>query len=652
MTKSMANRMEHIKKLSNLISRANDAYYNTETPILSDSEYDKKKELLAKLHPHAYVLQKIGAKVRSAPKSRKPGSKMGSLANIKTVQALNEWKNQYGVKETLITPKIDGLSCELVYDKYELIGAYTRGDGITGSDVTQAAISMKGVPNFIESKSLCIIRGEVFIDYETFTKLNERRIAQGKTPYSLPRSAAAGILLSCARESIKNSGLRFIVWEVYKGNKGVFRKYTSERERLLYAERLGFEVVHRILHKGDYSEEFLEELNKIRLALPYTTDGIVISLNNTDILKKAGWTETCPKGKVAFKFPSMNKVTTVNKITWQVGRTGKITPVAHFTPVLLNGSSVAKASLSSVGNLISLGVGEGSKVRVEKACEIIPQIIEVLTKTDAVIPKNCPKCSTPLVRNKTVINKTGHHLMCTNPMCASRLPLRLQHYFKTIGILGMGPEASKAVGNILDNLYSVYDLPHTKLMSVLGIINGAKLHKAIHENKTIKMVLLLEALGYPSIGTVQARKLAKVFKDVTVFEESTTLQQYMLLVECAGIKGNYTRRTVAKQLFDGRSEIIELCKRLNLQVLKLKRKSNILGKNICITGTLSVKRKEMVERIEDLGGNFVNSLTQKTDILIIGHDAGSKSQYAKDLGIWTLSEEEFNNHIGENLNEA
>ena len=645
----MSNNLSKSKRVAHLISeirKHNRLYYEHGKPEISDFDYDQLKLKLQKLRPSAPILKLVGytpLKKEGVLHSRE--EPMGSLTNVRTLDELETWVTKYHwLKNSVLrTPKVDGLSIEIVYNEREFMGAYTRGDGNIGVDVSLVISQLPEVPKFIIQSGLWVIRGEAVITFNDFREMNRKAEEQGIEPYTLPRSAAVGLINSglAAPEHSPKTKLKFLAWELHRGNPKITNELKTERACLQYMrDHMDIPVVPYGLYAvSGIEEDTFAEWNEWRKALEYPTDGVVLSFNDLSALRRLGKSGMNPRGKVAFKFPPTRKNTVVTQVVNQIGRTGQLCPVILFKNVILDGADVHKASGHNYNEMLRKGIRIGRTVCVEKAGEIIPQVVKTVDgKNDKEfpslsVPTNCPECNSVLV-------KEGEHLFCKNITCPCRIELRLVNYCKIMGMLGFGVKTIQKLKPAIKNIWDLYSLPDSKLPVLLGSrIMAKKLQNEINNSRNnVPFPRLLEALGISRVGKEMAKKVASCFKNVEELTDCCNEETIRLYLVVGGIRGYDAITSIPKELIRHREELIWLSKCISVTYGK-KRTGTLSGKTFCITGTLDGgTREEYAKRIEQKGGVFSDTLTKKCDYLLVGESGGKKQEKANKLRVRCINE--------------
>jgi len=644
-------------------------YYVLTDPSISDQEYDfllKELEKLELENPDLITpdspTQRVG---KDLTKDFKPVSHkvpMLSLANTYSEEELIDFDRRVreglpdGEKiEYVVEPKIDGVSVSLNYVNYYLKTAATRGDGTTGEEITANVRTIKSVPLKLNKfKSLKYklddfeARGEIFMKIADFRKLNEARENSGEKLFANPRNSSAGTLKLQDPKVVARRPLNIFLYFLISAKE----EFESQIENLQLLKMLGFNVNPEYKLCKNISEvlEACRKLEEKRDSLKYEIDGAVIKVNLIRHQKILGSIAKSPRWAVAFKFKAKQAVTKLNKITWQVGRTGAITPVAELEPVLLSGSTISRATLHNFDEIMRKDVREGDTVVLEKGGDVIPKIVAVVlnerksNSLNVKPPENCPACGTPLFKPEEEVA-----YYCENADCPAQIKGRLEHFASrgAMDIEGLGEALIDLfVENKILNTYAdIYDLQKRReeLIAIerLGVKSVDNLLASIEESKKQPFAKVLYAIGIRYVGAGAAKKLADYFLSIDKLissdeEEISSIHEI----------GPSISRSVKK--FFSEEENLKVIQRLkkhgiNFTSLKKEIKENFfLNKTFVLTGTLEkFSRDEAAEKIILLGGKVTSSVSRKTDCLIAGESAGSKLDKAMGLGLYVLTEVEF-----------
>lgn len=650
---------ERIQYLKDEINKSNYKYYVEENPYLSDFDYDKMFTELKELEEKYPLLktpdsptQRVGS-VSEKFFSHTHKYRLYSLDNTYSAEELKKWYErvckEYNKKLQLVCElKIDGLAIALTYDKGLFTLGVTRGDGVTGENITPNLKTIKAIPlKLFEPKTL-EVRGEIYMPKTSFEKLNEESLAKGEKVFANPRNAASGSLRQLDSKITAKRDLSMFTYT------GIFedaedKNIKTHYDGMMYLKKLGFKVNPNIRLVDDIQGaiDYCNEWATKRFDLNYATDGVVIKVNDFAIQKDLGFTARAPKWATAFKFPPEEVATKVLDIEVNTGKTGIVTPVAILEPVQLAGSTVARASLHNFDEIKRLDIRIGDTVLIKKAAEIIPKVVKVMD-TDIheslpVVkpPKICPSCGAKLVER---CGEVG--LYCQNPDCGSLMCAKIEFWASkdAMDIDNVGPSLiqqlydKKFISNPVD-LYrlTMQDLMQLDLVKEKSAMN---IYTSIQESKTKPLNRLLTALGIRHVGKETADILSGEFATLDDIKNADVER----LANIEGIGG-----IIAQSIYDFFHEernvkMIEELKELGVNpVSKVKPKSDKLaGKTFVLTGTLqNMTRDEASAIIKSHGGKTSSSVSKKTSYVLAGENAGSKLDKAQNLGVIILTEDDF-----------
>lgn len=650
---------ERIQYLKDEINKSNYKYYVEENPYLSDFDYDKMFTELKELEEKYPLLktpdsptQRVGS-VSEKFFSHTHKYRLYSLDNTYSAEELKKWYErvckEYNKKLQLVCElKIDGLAIALTYDKGLFTLGVTRGDGVTGENITPNLKTIKAIPlKLFEPKTL-EVRGEIYMPKTSFEKLNEESLAKGEKVFANPRNAASGSLRQLDSKITAKRDLSMFTYT------GIFedaedKDIKTHYDGMMYLKKLGFKVNPNIRLVDDIQGaiDYCNEWATKRFDLNYATDGVVIKVNDFAIQKDLGFTARAPKWATAFKFPPEEVATKVLDIEVNTGKTGIVTPVAILEPVQLAGSTVARASLHNFDEIKRLDIRIGDTVLIKKAAEIIPKVVKVMD-TDIheslpVVkpPKICPSCGAKLVER---CGEVG--LYCQNPDCGSLMCAKIEFWASkdAMDIDNVGPSLiqqlydKKFISNPVD-LYrlTMQDLMQLDLVKEKSAMN---IYTSIQESKTKPLNRLLTALGIRHVGKETADILSGEFATLDDIKNADVER----LANIEGIGG-----IIAQSIYDFFHEernvkMIEELKELGVNpVSKVKPKSDKLaGKTFVLTGTLqNMTRDEASAIIKSHGGKTSSSVSKKTSYVLAGENAGSKLDKAQNLGVIILTEDDF-----------
>ncbi|WP_297869832.1 NAD-dependent DNA ligase LigA [uncultured Flavobacterium sp.] len=658
--------LDTIKNLRDELNQHNYNYYVLDKPTISDFEFDQKLKQLQDLeaqNPEYFdensPTQRVGGMITKNFETVKHEYRMYSLDNSYSIEDLQDWETRIQKVlgdvplEYTCELKYDGASISISYENGRLVRAVTRGDGFQGDDVTNNIKTIKAVPIHLKGDfpEKFDIRGEIILPFAGFEKMNQELIEIGETPYSNPRNTASGSLKLQDSAEVAKRPLDCLLYFVI-GNNLPFK---TQFEGLQKARDWGFKVPTQSKLAKNLSEvfEYINYWDKHRHDLPYETDGVVIKVNNLQHQEELGYTAKSPRWAMAYKFKAEQVTTKLNSISYQVGRTGAITPVANLEPVQLAGTIVKRASLHNADQIEKLDIRIGDEVYVEKGGEIIPKIIAVAKRGDQTEPTkyitHCPECQTELVRSEGEANH-----FCPNFYgCPPQIIGRIQHFItrKAMDIDGLGGETVALLFNagLVTNYADLYELKKEQIIplermaekSAENLING------IEKSKTIPFERVLYALGIRYVGETVAKKLAKHYKSIDAIAQASIMD--LILVDEIGDK---IAQSVV-QFFENQENIriIDRLKHYGLQlesgVDDVLLSEKLKGKTFVVSGVFEIySRDELKKAIEDNGGKVGSSISSKTDYVIAGDNMGpSKLEKANQLKIAIISELDFKQMI-------
>ncbi len=655
---------QQILTLRQELNEHNYNYYVLDKPTISDFEFDKKLKELQELeqeHPEFYdpssPTVRVGGEITKNFKTVRHKYRMYSLDNSYSKEDLEDWEKRIekmvdGKVEFACELKYDGASISLTYENGRLQKAVTRGDGFQGDDITANVRTIRSVPLKLKGDypPLFEIRGEIVLPFEGFAQMNAERVELGEEPYRNPRNTASGSLKLQDSAEVAKRPLDCLLYNL----QGEKLPVKTQLEGLEKARQWGFKVPEATKLATSLNEvlEFVNYWDAHRHELPYETDGVVIKVNNLQQQEELGYTAKSPRWAMAYKFKAEQVSTLLKQITYQVGRTGAITPVANLEPVELAGTIVKRASLHNADQIQKLDIREGDTVFVEKGGEIIPKIIGVdFTHRDPLSSPTeyialCPKCKTPLVR---AVGEAQHY--CPNSAsCPPQIMGRIQHFIsrKAMDIEGLGGETVTLLVNngLINNYADLYLLKKEQIVplermadkSAENIING------IEASKQIPFERVLFGLGIRYVGETVAKKLAKHYKNIDALQRATEEE----LMDVDEIGERIAQSVVAFFASEENIAIIERLKmygvQLEISAEKLARQTDVLKGNIFVVSGVftKVSREELKKMIEENGGKVSSSISSKTDFVVAGENMGpSKKTKAESLEIPIISEDDF-----------
>lgn len=651
---------ERIKELRELLQYHSKRYYNDDSPEISDYEYDmlyRELENLEAEHPEfsssSSPTNKVGGTASSLFSEVKHNVPMQSLSDVFSHDELRTFIERtdslLGFQaEYCVEPKIDGLSVSLEYENGVFTRGSTRGNGLTGEDVTEnlkviydIPKTIKNAPEFLE------VRGEVYMPEEAFIKLNEQREAAGEPLFANPRNAAAGSLRQLDSSITRTRNLSIYIFNI-QDIRG--KEFENHNEGLNFLEMSGFKVVENraVLKGAENIINHIEKIGELRGELPYDIDGAVVKINNLQLREELGSTSKAPKWAVAYKYPPEEKETILEDIFIQVGRTGVLTPNALLKTVRLAGTNVSKATLHNMANIIDKDIRIGDTVVVRKAGDIIPEVArsipEKRTGNERVfrMPAVCPECGAPVVQTE---GEAAYK--CTGTACPAQKLRNIIHFASKpcMDIEGMGPSVASALteNGLINNVSDIYTLKYENLLGLEKYAEKASenLLSAIEKSKSAGLDRLIFALGIPLIGSRGGKLIARHFK--TIENIMSASAQEISAIDDIGEK--MAESVVNYFKIPENIDLIKKLKTLGVVTDYLADDTSdtrFAGKTFVLTGTLSrFTRDEASQIIENFGGKTSGSVSKKTSYVLAGENAGSKLDKANSLGVPVISEEEF-----------
>ena len=656
--------LEKIQTLREELNQHNYNYYVLDTPSISDYEFDQKLKALQELEkqypqyndPNSPSVR-VGGQITKNFPTVTHEFRMYSLDNSYSKEELEEWEKR--VLKLLGTEKVsfvcelkyDGASIDLTYRQGKLVQATTRGDGIQGDEITANVRTIGSVPLTLRGDypEDFHIRGEIIILKEGFKKMNEQRIAEGEDPYMNPRNTASGSLKLQDTTEVAKRPLDCLLYYVVGNNLPIHTQFES----LQKAREWGFKVPSQsqLCHSTQEVMDFINYWDIHRHDLPYETDGVVIKVNEYHAQQELGYTSKSPRWAIAYKFKAEQVSTTLESISYQVGRTGAITPVANLTPVLLAGTIVKRASLHNADQIAKLGLHLSDEVFVEKGGEIIPKITGVKLEqrssqaTPITFITHCPECNTPLVRNE---GEAQHY--CPNAYgCPPQITGRIQHFIsrKAMDIEGLGSETVELMfrAGLIHNYADLYELKAEQIQDLerMGTRSAQNIIKGIEKSKEVPFERVLFALGIRMVGETVAKKLAKTYKSLQALRTTS----YEALIQIDEIGDRIAQSVIEFFANDLNKAILERLERYGLQMEIQETEapiSDVLkGKTLVVSGVFARhSRDELKALIESHGGKVGSSISSKISYVVAGENMGpSKLEKATQLNIPILSEADF-----------
>lgn len=657
---------QEISRLTEQINHHNHLYYVESNPSISDFDFDmllKQLQELEALFPQFASenspTKRVGGDITKKFETVVHRFPMLSLANTYSEAEIVDWENRIkklieGPIEFVCELKYDGVAIGIRYENGQLTRAVTRGDGEKGEDVTANVRTIRSIPLSLKGDfpSDFEIRGEIFMPHAQFKRLNEEREDIGEALFANPRNTASGTLKMQDSKVVAERGLDSYLYGIYGTDllaKGHF-------ESVQQAGNWGFKIPlekNKFILKTTSIEgimEFIHYWDKQREQLPFDIDGIVLKVNDYQQQKTLGFTAKSPRWAISYKFKANRVETKLNEVTYQVGRTGAITPVANLTPVQLGGTTVKRASLHNADQIEKLDLHEGDFVFVEKGGEIIPKIVGVNTdkreqaSAKVVFLENCPECQTALIRREG----EAQHYCPNDKTCPPQVKGRIEHFIsrKAMNMDGLGTETVDLLveKGLIHNVADLYDLTYEQILNLdrMAEKSADNLMNSIELSKQVPFERVLFGIGIRFVGETVAKKLAKHFKNIDNIKNAL----YDQLIEADEIG---EKIAISIQQFFLEEENVQLIERLKSKGLRFEMEekvslSSVLeGKTVVISGTFETfSRDELKELIERNGGKNGSSISSKTDYLVAGANMGpAKLKQATSLGITMLSENEF-----------
>jgi len=663
------NIKERILELRTLLNKHNVQYYVNDDPTISDIEYDnllRELENLEKKHPHLTSpdspTQRVGGIAIESFKSITHRIPMLSLANAMNEDELENFnqqiKNRIDINdeiEYIAEPKLDGLAVELVYEDGLFKYGSTRGDGISGEDITHNLKTIKAIPLSINSTSppqLLEIRGEVFINHNDFKNLNKEQINQNKNIFANPRNCAAGSLRQLDPNIARSRPLRIFCYAPGE-IEGV--KFSTQKEFLDQIKAWGFPVNHNIkIGKGvSFLKEYYKSSESLRESLDYDIDGVVFKINSYQLQNTLGSRSKSPRWAIAGKFKAQQATTKINDIIISVGRTGALTPVAKLNPVQVGGVTISNATLHNQDEIDRKDIRIGDTVLIQRAGDVIPEVVKVIisdrlkNSVEYKIPKKCPKCQGEAVRIED-----DAVLRCINKDCKAKVLGSLEHYVSKncMNIDGLGIKIIQLLfdKNLISNIADIYLLTKEDLSPLdrMGNKSAENIIDAISKSKKSDLYRFLHGLGIKHVGQNASKILDKEYNSNIENIFKATKEELIEINEIGEIMADSIVSFFSNQ---NNIILIQRCIDSGLIFNKINQdntKTLISGKSFVFTGNLrNISRRDAVVLVEKYGATANSSVSRKTDYVIAGEKAGSKLKKAKDLNVEILSEDDFNKLI-------
>lgn len=644
------NELERMKELVEKVNALAAAYYEHDDSPASDAEYDALFDELVRLEQSTGTVlpdsptHRVGGAPLSAFEEHAHIGRLWSLDKVKTYEALTEWAAKCGksrdeARKFILEYKFDGLTINLTYENGSLVYAATRGNGIIGEGITAQAKTIRSIPLTVPYKGRFEVRGECYMRISVLNELNENGAEQLKNP----RNAAAGAIRNLDPKVTAARRLDFTAYDV-----GYIEgmELATQEQMLSFLRENGLPVndfcftgtIDQVINEIAAAEER-------RFTLDFDIDGMVIKLNDMKLFESLGFTDRFPRGAIAYKFAAQEQTTVIEDITWEVGRTGKLTPLAHVEPVELMGATVRRATLNNYDDIKRKRVGIGSRVFIRRSNDVIPEILssadEGEPKHPVFPPARCPSCGAHT-------EQRGAHIFCTNSLsCTPQITARLAHFASrdAMDIEGFSEKTAELLINEtgLRNIPELYELTEASFHGLAGFGDKrvSNILSAIEKSKDCELASFIFALGIPNVGIKTARDIATTFGTIEAFrnasrEELTAIRDVGEIV-ADSITGFFSDERLSSQ--------VDKLLALGVKPREVKKSSAptvLEGKTLVVTGTLSRMDRHTIEAlIESLGGKAAGSVSRKTDYVVCGENAGSKLDKARELGVTVLTESEF-----------
>lgn len=668
---------EKYTKLRNEIEYHNNLYYNEDKPLISDMEYDVLMRELKQLEQEYPELLKNEENGESSPTEKVGGTASEKFSKVRHRVPMLSLSNTYNISEIedfdkrikkiilsenakdhskeleyILELKLDGLSISLIYENGALVQAVTRGDGQVGEDVTENIMEIRTIPKKLKKNVSLEVRGEIILPISSFNRINQEREDDGEDVFANPRNAASGTIRQLDKTIVAERGLDcYLYYLVNAENYGI----NTHLESIEYIEKLGFKTTKIFEKYTDFKEleKSIDKWHNDRKKLDYETDGLVIKVNNFALYETLGYTTKSPRWAIAYKFPAEQVKTKLMDVTFQVGRTGVITPVAELEAVNLSGSVVKRASLHNFDEIRRKDIKIGDNVIVEKAAEIIPQVVNVVfdDRTGQEIeiqePTNCPVCNSELAHEEGLVA-----LKCHNPLCPEKVKRQIAYFVSrdAMNISGLGDKIVEKFIELgkIKTIVDIYSLEkyreELENLEKMGQKSVDNLINSIESSKNRDFSKVLYALGIPFVGKFNANLLTKTFKNIENLKNQS-------IENLLAVKGIGDKVAVAVNTFlndENNWKIITDLQNIGLQFVVDETNSEeiadnpIKDKNFLATGKLQkYKRNDIKDIILSKGGNYLSAISKNLDFLIAGEKAGSKLEKAEKLGVRILTEDEF-----------
>ena len=659
----MEEKKKRIAELVEIINKASYEYYLNDNPSITDQEYDDYYSELLRLEEAYPELKR-----EDSPTIRVGGEALSKFEKVEHKTPMLSFDDIFNEDEIIafderirksinnptytVEPKMDGLSGSLIYEKGLLVRVATRGNGLVGENITANGKTIKSIPLRLKKDIDIEVRGEIYMSKASFEKANKEREVNGEALFANPRNAAAGSVRQLDSKITAKRNLDFMAYFIPNPKDYGIK---TQDESLKFLRELGFVTNYKLNTIASNAEEIIRDiklLGEIRKSLPYEIDGVVLKVNNLEDEDRLGYTARVPRWGIAYKFPAEEVLTTLKEIKFTVGRTGKITPNAIFSPVHVAGSLISKATLHNEDYCIAKDVRVGDTISIRKAGDVIPEVVRVLkerrngTEKEFQMLEYCPICHTKIVRKDTEAD-----YYCPNEMCPARKIENIIHFAsrEAMNIDGLGESIIEDLynENFITNITDIYDIDkyEEELMNLEGY--GKKkidnLKSAIKNSKNNSLERLIYGLGIRNVGAKTAKVLAKYYKTL----DNLMTASYEELVNISDIGDIIAKSIISYFSNEDNKNIITKLKQLGVNTTYInnsgyEEKDEFKGKTFVLTGSLvNITRNKASEIIESLGGKVSSSVSSKTSVVVVGDSPGSKYDKALALGIPIWQEDEF-----------
>jgi len=662
-----------IESLRDKIRHHESLYYVLDSPEISDAEFDKLMQQLKQLeteHPDLITsdspTQRVGGKPREGFVKVPHSSPMLSLDNTYSEEELRAWERRVhelsgrSDVDYVCELKLDGMSLALIYENGKLVRGVTRGDGSVGEDVTLNVRTVRSIPLLIPAEKLkkagipadFEVRGELLMPTASFKKINEEREREGLPTFANPRNFTAGTVRQLDSNITAQRRLDYFPYMLLRNGRTYFDRHSKTLGAL---DAAGFKVNQnrKLVSSMDEVWSFIQQWEAKRDSLPYEIDGIVVKVDRTTLQDELGFTGKAPRWAIAYKYAARAGITQLENVRWQVGRTGKLTPVAELVPVSIGGTMVRNATLHNMDEIERLGVKIGDWLQVERGGDVIPKVAKVVDdkdhprgKDDIDVPDKCPVCGTKVMRTEGEVD-----YRCVNANCPAKLLGTILH-FASRGVMNIDGMGDALVAQLTDrglvkNIADIYKLTKENLLSLerMGEKSAQNILDEIEKSKRLPLDRVIYGLGIRFVGQRTAEFLAEHFGSMDVLEHASVEE-----LQNVDEVGPRIAESIAEFFsIPANRKLVERLReaKLTLTGEKKQRGTKLAGKTFVLTGTLPrFTRDEAKKMIEDAGGKVTGSVTRKTDYVVAGSDAGSKLDKARELGVAVIDEKQMEELAG------